>query len=223
MDGFVAASSAGAAPGRRVMGHYDGRDLPFYWNVAGEYVLFDHFFASSPGGSVPNRLYWLIGTGAPRRRNPDEGFGECRRSSTGSSERGDLLEVLRRGLRPGRHHAAERHGDRSAQAVRVPLLNYARFVAAPAAQHIVDLDEYYDDLRSGTLPQVAYIAPAGGSEHPPRRPATGQTLVRSLVTALARSPPGGTRRSCGPTTTGAAGTTTCAPPAGRGSVCRRCW
>jgi phospholipase C len=54
-------------------------------------------------------------------------------------------------------------------------------------RHIVDLDQYYDDLRGGTLPQVAYIAPAGGSEHPPRRPETGQTLVRSLVTALARS------------------------------------
>ena len=76
----------------------------------------------------------------------------------------------------------------SKQAVRVPLLNMPRFVHRPRLlRHIVDLDQYYDDLRNGTLPQVAYIAPAGGSEHPPRRPETGQTLVRSLVTALARS------------------------------------
>ena len=34
------------------MGYYDGRDLPFYWNVAEEYVLFDRFFAASPDGSV---------------------------------------------------------------------------------------------------------------------------------------------------------------------------
>ena len=36
------------------MGYYDGRDLPFYWNVADEYVLFDRFFAASPAGSVAN-------------------------------------------------------------------------------------------------------------------------------------------------------------------------
>ena len=39
--------------------------------------------------------------------------------------------------------------------------------------HIVDLDEYYEDLERGTLPAVAYIAPAGGSEHPPGGVATG--------------------------------------------------
>ena len=42
MDGFVRAVSAGRqTAGARRMGHYDGRDLPFYWNVADEYVLFD--------------------------------------------------------------------------------------------------------------------------------------------------------------------------------------
>ena len=39
----------------------------------------------------------------------------------------------------------------------------------------------------GTLPAVAYIAPGGSSEHPPRPPEAGQTLVRTLLTALARS------------------------------------
>ena len=54
-------------------------------------------------------------------------------------------------------------------------------------RHVVDLDEYYEDLERGTLPAVAYIAPAGGSEHPPGGVATGQTLVRTLVNSLARS------------------------------------
>jgi phospholipase C len=51
MDGFVSAIAQ--TRGRiqpLVMGHYDDRDIPFYWNVADEYVLFDRFFstASSP-------------------------------------------------------------------------------------------------------------------------------------------------------------------------------
>ena len=55
MDGFVRAASIDRQRVERsVMGYYDGRDLPFYWRMAKDYVLFDRFFASSPGGSVPN-------------------------------------------------------------------------------------------------------------------------------------------------------------------------
>ena len=47
--------------------------------------------------------------------------------------------------------------------------------------------EFYEDLERGRLPAVAYIAPAGASEHPPGRVSAGATLTRSLLTALARS------------------------------------
>jgi phospholipase C len=80
-------------------------------------------------------------------------------------------------------------GQRSAQVTRVPLLAYARYVDDPRlAGHIVDLDQYYEDLRNDTLPAVAYIAPAAASEHPPSNIQAGQRLVRSLVTELMRSP-----------------------------------
>ena len=74
-----------------------------------------------------------------------------------------------------------RLGPGSAQAVRVPLRD------PRLSRHIVDLDEYYSDLERGRLPAVAYIAPAGASEHPPGRIAAGATLTRALLTALARS------------------------------------
>ena len=89
---------------------------------------------------------------------------------------------------PRLNFSAEGKADQSAQSVRVPLLNYPRYVANRRLfSHIVDLEEYYRDLEYGTLPQVAYIAPAGAAEHPPASPKTGETLVRSLLTALARS------------------------------------
>jgi phospholipase C len=170
MDGFITAVSRGRQrPEAAVMGHYDGRDLPFYWNVAGRYVLFDRWFASSRGGSVPNRRAWVAGS--PRARTTI--FDRLER-------RAISWKFYVEDYDPRRPHT-------SAQAVRVPLLDMRRFTERPLSGHIVDLDEYYDDLRDGTLPQVAYIAPAGSSEHPPRRPERGQTLVRSLVTGLARS------------------------------------
>ena len=171
MDGFIRAVSKGRQrPEAAVMGHYDGRDLPFYWNVAGKYVLFDRWFASSPGGSVPNRLAWVAGSSRPRATIFDR-----------LQRRGVSWKFYVEDYDP-------RPPDTSAERVRVPLLDMSRFVERRSlSRHIVDLDQYYDDLREGTLPQVSYIAPAGSSEHPPRRPESGETLVRSLVTALARS------------------------------------
>ena len=62
MDGFIrAASRHRQSIERSVMGYYDGRDLPYYWNVAEEYVLFDRFFAASPDGSVANHRLWVDG------------------------------------------------------------------------------------------------------------------------------------------------------------------
>jgi phospholipase C len=179
MDGFIRAVSAERQrPEPSVMGFYDGRDLPFYWNVAQQYVLFDRWFAAAPGGSVPNRMFWVTGT--PHGKGPTI-FDRLER-------RGISWKFYVEDYDPRSRLGADGRPDSSAQAVRVPLLNLPRYVRnARLFRHIVDLDEYYDDLENGTLPQVAYIAPAGGSEHPPRRPQTGQTLVRTLLTALARS------------------------------------
>ena len=70
----------------------------------------------------------------------------------------------------------------------MPLLNSARYVGDPKRfGRIVDLDEYYEDLRGGRLPEVAYIAPAGSSEHPPGRIGAGEALVKRLITALSMS------------------------------------
>lgn len=192
MDGFVRAASIDRQRVERsVMGYYDGRDLPFYWNVARDYVLFDRFFASAPGGSVPNHLFWVTGRpGAPGRpgRIPQEGFGELPTIFDRLQAAGISWKFYVEDYHPGQSLRATGTADLSAQAVRVPLLNFARYVDDPELfSHIADLDEYYEDLRSGRLPQVAYIAPSGSSEHPPGRVEGGEALVRRLLTALAMS------------------------------------
>jgi phospholipase C len=70
----------------------------------------------------------------------------------------------------------------------VPLLAYARYVDNPRlAAHIVGLDTYYEDVRNGSLPAVAYIAPASASEQPPGDARAGQRLVKGLLNALMSS------------------------------------
>jgi phospholipase C len=190
MDGFVRGASAQRQePELSVMGFYGAHDLPFHWGAAREYVLFDRFFASAPGGSVANHLFWLTGTGGGHGgRIPEGGFGSLPTIFDRLEERGISWKFYVQDFDPRLTISADGRADRSTQAVRVPLLNFPRVVRdRKLFSHIVDLDEYYDDVERGTLPAVAYIAPAGGSEHPPGGVAPGQTLVRTLVTALARS------------------------------------
>jgi phospholipase C len=172
MDGFIRAVSIDRQTVERsVMGHYDGRDLPFYWNLADRYVLFDRFFAATAAGSVASHMMWVTGTpGAPNGR-----LGSLPTIFDRLDERGVSWKFYVEDYDP----------SNADQAVRVPLLGSPRYVRDPKRfDRIVDLEEYYDDLRRGTLPQVAYIAPTRSSEHPPGRIGPGQALVQRLVTAL---------------------------------------
>jgi Phosphoesterase family/Glycosyl hydrolase family 99 len=174
MDGFVRAASVDRQTVERsVMGYYDDRDLPFYWSLADDYVLFDRFFAAGARSSVGAHMVWVSGSpDTPDRTHEGPTIFDR------LDERGVSWKFYVEGYDPGA----------PAQATRVPLLRYPRFVRDPELfERIVDLEEYYDDLRNGRLPEVAYIAPAGSSEHPPSRIATGETLVKRLVTALSMS------------------------------------
>jgi len=77
MDGFVAAYQRQGRDGATAMGHYDGRKLAFYWKVASDYVLFDHFFSSNQYGIRNNRSYWVSAVPAPGAagRIPPGGYG----------------------------------------------------------------------------------------------------------------------------------------------------
>jgi phospholipase C len=190
MDGFIRGASVQRQdPEPSVMGFYGAKDLPFHWSAAREYVLFDRFFAAAPGGSVANHLFWLTATnGGHGGRIPEQGFGDLPTVFDRLEQRGISWKFYVQDYDPRLTISADGGADRSTQAVRVPLLNFLRIVRnRKLFSHIADLDDYYEDLERGTLPAVAYIAPAGGSEHPPGGVAPGQTLVRTLVTALARS------------------------------------
>ncbi len=179
MDGFVRAASIDRQRVERsAMGYYDGRDLPFYWRIAQDYVLFDRFFASSAGGSVPNHMFWV--TGRPRAAGPTI-FDRLEAA-------GITWKFYVEDYDPRQSLEANGSADPGVQATRVPLLKLRRYVEDPRLfSRIADLEEYYEDLRNGNLPQVAYIAPSRSSEHPPGRVAAGEGLVRRLLTALAMS------------------------------------
>ena len=189
MDGFVLAQSSPGKPQKLVMGHYDDRDIPYYWNVADEYTLFDRFFTSAHGGSVTNHLYWV--TGGPGNPSGDSippgGFDDPTIFDR-LQAKGVSWKFYVQNYDPSITFRSRELGDRGSQVVWVPLLAYPRFIDNPRLfKHIVPIDEFYEDVRRGTLPAVSYLVPSGSSEHPPGSIQAGETFVRTLINALMRS------------------------------------
>ncbi len=192
-DGFISAFREEGISTDLAAGYYDGEDIPFYWNIADEYVLFDKFFTSARGGSVWNHMYWVTGTpGDPRAdRIPTEGFGDLPTIFDRLQAKGVDWKFYIQSYDPGvtyRTYRTLTDTDKGAQVIWAPVLNYARFLDRPELnKHIVPLEQYYLDLANGTLPAVSYIVPSGASEHPPGSIQAGERFVRGLLNSLMRS------------------------------------
>jgi phospholipase C len=189
MNGFVYALNQRNQNGALSLGYYDDRDLPYYWNLADEYVLFDKFFSSDHGGSFANHMFWVAGQQVGTRVTP-EGYSDTVTIFDRLEEQGISWKFYVQNYDPNiTYRTVEQiNGNRASQVIWVPVLNIDRFLDDPElSSHIVDLSEYFTDLENGTLPAVAYIAPSGASEHPPGSIRSGQKFVKSLIQALMRS------------------------------------
>jgi phospholipase C len=201
MNGFVSALDRVNQDGRLTMGYRNGRDLPYYWNLAGQYVLYDRFFSSAMADNFINHLFWVTGgpAGAPAVPRGAElgralplGGGRPvttifdRLNGAGVSWKFYVQDYNPKlTFRTFRRYPA----NRASQVVRVPLLSMPRYLKNPELRsHIVPLDQYYDDLLDNKLPAVSYIVPSGPTEHPPSSVGSGQAFVRSLINSLIESP-----------------------------------
>lgn len=191
MDGFVAALNRRNQDGRLAMGYYDDRDLPFYWNLADHYVLFDRFFSSAKEGSFTNHMYWVAAQSplVPDGKTLQDILADTPTIFDRLETAGVSWKFYVQNYDPTiTYRNLEVSGNRASQVIWVPLLNFDRFLDDPElSSHIVDLSEYYTDLRNGTLPSVAYIVPSGPSEHPPSSLLAGQRFVKNLIQELMRS------------------------------------
>lgn len=192
MDGFVYALERQAQDGRLAMGYYDDRDLPYYWNIADEYVLFDNFFSSVAGGSFENHMFWVAATTveATSEKSVQDLLAETPTIFDRLDEAGLTWKFYVQNYDPELNYRTMHlyPMNRASQVIWVPLLNFDRFLDDPELnQHIVNLDEYFDDLVDGNLPNVSFLVPSGPSEHPPSSLLSGQRFVRTLLQRLMQS------------------------------------
>jgi phospholipase C len=191
MNGFSAAQSSRGIPVDLPMGYYDDRDIPYYWNLADQYVLFDRFFTSIGGGSVWNHMYWATGTPGDTTREavPPTGFPNTTRTIFDDLQaKGVSWKFYVQNYDPSITYKGGRDTKRGAQVPRVPLLAIPRVVESrELMSHIAPLDDYFTDLQHGRLPAVSYIVPSGSSEHPPGSIQSGQSFLRNIINSLQQS------------------------------------
>ncbi len=191
MDGFVWALDQHRQDGSMTMGYYNDQELPYYWNLADQYTLFDRFFSSATDGSNSNHMFWV--TASPmstKEEHSPDGYGDLQTIFDRLQASGVSWKFYVQNYEPKLTYRTldQFAGNRASQVIWVPLLKFPRFIDDPAlSSHIVNLDEYYTDLQNGTLPAVSYIVPSGASEHPPSSLIAGQRFVQSLITALMQS------------------------------------
>ncbi len=190
MDGFIKAQVNRKLPGNLALGYYDGRDLPFYWDLARRFVLADRFFSSAQGGSSINHQYWVSGRSSGQADSiPKTGI--------------DLLTIFDRleaahvgwkfyvkNYTPNLNFRNQLPNDpRDAQLAWVPLLTMPRFIDDPARRaRLADLADLYVDLAKGDAPAVSYIIQGGTSEHPPGQIVNGEIATVAIISAIMRSP-----------------------------------
>jgi phospholipase C len=165
MDGFARQDGEGA------LGYYTQADLPFYYSLFADSTLCVNYFSSVLGPTVPNRLYMAAGTSGGITTNALSLYGQLEFPTIL-----DLLDAARVSWKvynfgPGSVNNVFRFFRKR---------NYDASVLHTA-------DDYFRDLRGGTLPSVSYLVPSfltQQDEHPPASIALGMQLQQQLITAL---------------------------------------
>jgi phospholipase C len=177
MDGFTRANAVEKDPkGRRSMGFYNRRDLPFYYGLYRRFAIGDRYFSSVLSQTFPNRFYLLAGTSFGHIRNDLPGPNGFRHKT--------VFQLLdNAGISWHIYYS------------QIPFAFEFKYVRDHSAGHVFPIERYYADAASGSLPQVSFVDPifvgptnTENDEHPPSNVQVGERFARDVIQALFDSP-----------------------------------
>jgi phospholipase C len=197
-DGFdlsaLPDASAAADPtlssGARSLWWYDERDLPFYYKLASTFAIADHYHASVPGPTWPNRLFLYAATSFGETYNlllPD---------LSGYPYPGTPASVL------DELEASQTKWMIYADGIlsSLPIIYGFGFDGTARWGRSVTggIADFMSAAQGGTLPPVSFVDPnlaselsnggVGLDEHPPGDIQSGEKFVSDVVHALMQSP-----------------------------------
>jgi len=181
----MAQPPAGPAPDwvRNTMSYYDYHEIPNYWEYARKYTLCDAFFSSLAGPSEPNHLYTVAAQSGGLVNNPGPGVAGQEDVYTFPT----MVDLFEKSSVTWKYYDEKPNPHK--HSLWNPLPGFKQFKDNPRLlDHLVQLDEFYQDIQTGDLPQVCWIVPtARDSEHPPADSARGMWHVTGLINAIMQS------------------------------------
>ena len=196
MDGFYESNhnaesetmtdpAAALRDGERAMWWYDEREIPFYYALAKEYGLGDHYFSSVPGPTWPNRMYLFAGTSFGLVENT---FPNLAAYPFPDNDAVVLDELEKRHV----DWKLYTNGGPPGAAIAVGLALGTRWSRSVTGS----IEDFVAEAAAGKLPAVAYVdanslksgQSNGDDEHPPAQIQIGQQLVSNVTRALMHSP-----------------------------------
>ena len=179
-DGF--ATSMGA----HALGYFNRTDIPYYWALADQFTLCDHYFCSVIGPTNPNRHMAMTGTIDPAGLG---GGPAVDNSGTAYTWETYPERLQKAGITWRVYHEQDDFDDNNIKfftqfqglSAGNPLYDNALVNLAP--------DQFEQDAAAGKLPQVSWIvAPTVISEHPPWAPSVGEHFTASKLAAVMANP-----------------------------------
>lgn len=186
MDGFVAIASniskvatglgihMADQDGHRVMGFFDSNDLNYYYFMASQFALDDHFFAPIPSDTPANRHFLFAAT--------SQGFVH-QGPGPGTLTAKTIFEELDAAGVSWKIYSAD-------TSMFTFLSDFAYFNKPGVAAHVAAMAQYFTDVAAGKLPRVSFIEPGlhdGLSEHPSNfditKPQAGEPAINIQVGA----------------------------------------
>lgn len=165
-----------------VMAMLTPNHVPIITSLASEFAVFDRFFASHPGPTWPNRLFYHSATSA----------GDTETGTWFNNTLGQFFpqptfsdQVMKEGL-TWRHYYNDTPWE-------VFITSFAH-----NPENLVSMEQFYEDARTGNLPSYAFINPRSGfnltlmqgsnDQHPDHDVALGELFMKDVYEALRASP-----------------------------------
>lgn len=191
MDGFVTSATTGAQAAKvpqdagRVMECFQPAQVPVLSALAQEFCIFNHWHASLPGPTWPNRFFIHAATSGGLTDSPDTG----QIVAGFSFPKGTIYKQLRDA---GKEWKIYHEGLPQTAGLASLRLEYID----PFTNRFREMSSFEDDVKKGSLPEYVFIEPnydtghnyqQGNSMHPLNDIRKGEALIKEVYETLRAS------------------------------------
>ena len=142
MDGFLQAEGS-----NETFGYYDESDIPYYWGLAENYTLFDNYFTSVMGPSLPNHLYLVAAQ--------DDGIADSDVTQQANLNISTIANELEAANDSWAYYSPYTAGNENALGLVSSIANNATMMA-----NLKPTEAFLTDLQAGKMPRRLLPRPA---------------------------------------------------------------